>query len=149
METFIRDIGPRWHDSIITCDVNFSFHRIPFRWQMTVTSLSCSRNQSEIIQALWHGTLSSWKQASDERYTVVIKWILQYLPLRCNEVEIFTICSAVQDWGDKQCTDRKQLWFNVFTFRLLSILVAFTSCKTEGLMLWLLTDHNRMWILFI
>ncbi len=36
-----------------------------------VNSLSCSRNQSEMIWALWHGALSCWKYI--RRYTVVIK----------------------------------------------------------------------------
>ncbi len=38
-----------------------------------VNSLSCSRNQSEMIWALWHGALSCWKQPSEDEYTVVIK----------------------------------------------------------------------------
>ncbi len=38
-----------------------------------VNSLSCSRNQSEMIWALWHGALSCWKYPSEDVYTVVIK----------------------------------------------------------------------------
>ncbi len=38
-----------------------------------VNSLSCSRNQSEMIWALWHGALSCWKYSSEDGYTVVIK----------------------------------------------------------------------------
>ncbi len=37
-----------------------------------VNSLSCSRNQSEMIWALWHGALSCWKYIR-RWYTVVIK----------------------------------------------------------------------------
>ncbi len=37
-----------------------------------VNSLSCSRNQSEMIWALWHGVLSCWKYIR-RWYTVVIK----------------------------------------------------------------------------
>ncbi len=37
-----------------------------------VNSLSCSRNQSEMIWALWHGALSCWKYIR-RCYTVVIK----------------------------------------------------------------------------
>ncbi len=37
-----------------------------------VNSLSCSRNQSEMIWALWHGALSGWKYIR-RWYTVVIK----------------------------------------------------------------------------
>ncbi len=38
-----------------------------------VNSMSCSRNQSEMIWALWHGALSCWKYSSEDGYTVVIK----------------------------------------------------------------------------
>ncbi len=38
-----------------------------------VNSLSCSRNQSEMIWALRHGALSCWKYLSEDGYTVVIK----------------------------------------------------------------------------
>ncbi len=31
-----------------------------------VNSLSCSRNQSEMIWALWHGALSCWKYSSED-----------------------------------------------------------------------------------
>ncbi len=37
-----------------------------------VNSLSCSRNQSEMIWSLWHGALSCWKYIR-RWYTVVIK----------------------------------------------------------------------------
>ncbi len=37
-----------------------------------VNSFSCSRNQSEMIWALWHGALSCWKYIR-RWYTVVIK----------------------------------------------------------------------------
>ncbi len=43
LETFLTDFGPYWHDS------------------MTMNSLSCSSNQSEMIWALWYGALSCWK----------------------------------------------------------------------------------------
>ncbi len=35
-----------------------------------VNSLSCSKNQSEMIWALWHGALSCWKYSSEDGYTV-------------------------------------------------------------------------------
>ena len=81
LKTFHRGFGPYWHDSImqllqICClhihDVNLPFHHIPQRcsiglrfWDCgghwsTVNSLSCSRNQFEMIWALWHA-LSWWK----------------------------------------------------------------------------------------
>ncbi len=48
-----------------------------------VNSLSCSRNQSEMIWALWHGALSCWKYSSEDEYTVVIKgWIWSATVLR-------------------------------------------------------------------
>ncbi len=80
LETFLRDFGPYWHDSITQLlqicrlhihDANLPFHHIP-RCSIglrsgdcgghlsKVNSLSCSRNQSEMIWALWHqkmGTL--------------------------------------------------------------------------------------------
>ncbi len=89
LETFLRDFGPYWYDSITQLlqicrlhihDVNLSFHHIPkvlycteiwWLWSK-VNSLSCSRNQSEMIWALWHGALSSWKYIR-RWYTVVIK----------------------------------------------------------------------------
>jgi len=52
-----------------------------------VNSLSCSRNQSEMIWALWHGALSCWMLPSEDGYTVVIKgwtWsatILRYVKM--------------------------------------------------------------------
>ncbi len=81
LETFLRDGGPYWHDSITQLlqicrlhihDVNLSFHHIPKcsiglrsgdcgGHLSKVNSLSCSRNQSEMIWALWHGALSCWK----------------------------------------------------------------------------------------
>ncbi len=64
-------------------DENLSFHHIPkvlywieiwwlWRTLSKVNSLSCSRNQSEMIWALWHGALSCWKYIR-RWYTVVIK----------------------------------------------------------------------------
>ncbi len=47
-----------------------------------VNSMSCSRNQSEMIWALWHGALSCWKYIR-RWYTVVIKgWIWSETILR-------------------------------------------------------------------
>ncbi len=80
-ETFLRDFGPYWHDSITQLlqicrlhihDANLPFHHIPkelYWWRSgdcggylsKVNSLSCSRNKSEMIFALWHGALSCWK----------------------------------------------------------------------------------------
>ncbi len=73
LETFLRDFGPYCHDRITQLlqicrlhihDVNLSFHHIPnvLYWLRSgdcgghlskVNSLSCSRNQSEMIWALW------------------------------------------------------------------------------------------------
>jgi len=39
----------------------------------TVNSLSCSRNQFEKIQALWHDALSYWKWPWEDGYMVAIK----------------------------------------------------------------------------
>ncbi len=93
LETLLRDFGPYWHDSITQLlqicrlhihDVNLPFHHIP-RCSIElrsgdcgghlskVNSLSCSRNQSEMIWALWHGVLSFWKYSSEDGYPVVIK----------------------------------------------------------------------------
>ncbi len=36
-----------------------------------VNSLSCSRNQSEMIWVLWHGALSCWKSPSEDGYTTL------------------------------------------------------------------------------
>ncbi len=38
-----------------------------------VNTLSCSRNQSEMISALRHGVVYCWKKPSEDGYTVVIK----------------------------------------------------------------------------
>ncbi len=81
LETFLRDVGAYRHDIITQLlqicrlhihDVNLPFHHIPkvLYWLRSgdcgghlskVNSLSCSRNQSEMIWALWHGALSCWK----------------------------------------------------------------------------------------
>ncbi len=103
LETFLRDFGPYWHDSITQLlqicrlhihDDNLSFHHIPkvLYWieiwwcgghLSKVNSLSCSRNQSEMIWALWHGALSCWKYSSEDEYTVVIKgWTWSAIILR-------------------------------------------------------------------
>jgi len=82
LETFLGDFGPYWHDSITQLlqicrlhihNVNLPFHHISkvlywteiwWLWShlSTVNSLSCSRNQFEMIWALWHGAISCWKQ---------------------------------------------------------------------------------------
>ncbi len=81
LKTFLRDFGPYWHDSITQLqqicwlhihDAKLPFHHIPkvlywieiwWLWGhlSKVNSLSCSRNQSEMIWALWHCALSCWK----------------------------------------------------------------------------------------
>ncbi len=43
----------------------------------SVNSLSCSRNQFEMIWALWRGTFSCWKQPLEDVYAVVIKGLGQ------------------------------------------------------------------------
>ncbi len=82
LEKFLRDFGPYWHDSIAQLlqicrlhihNANLPFHHIPNVLYIglrpgdcgghlsKVNTLSCSRNQSEMIWALWHGALSCWK----------------------------------------------------------------------------------------
>ncbi len=93
LETFLRDFGPYWHDSITQLlqicrlhihDATLPFHHIPKvliglrsgdcgGHLSKVNSLSCSRNQSEMISALWHGVVYCWKKPSEDGYTVVIK----------------------------------------------------------------------------
>ncbi len=56
-----------------------------------VNSLLCSRNQSEMIWALWHAALSCWKYLSEDGYTVVIKgWTQSATILR--EIVAFKRC---------------------------------------------------------
>ncbi len=66
LETFLRDFGPYWHDSITQLLQICQLH-------IHDANLSCSRNQSEMIWALWHGALSCWKKPSEDKYTVVKK----------------------------------------------------------------------------
>ncbi len=81
METFLRDFCMYWQDIITQLlqicrlhiyDVNLPFHHIPklLYWLRSgdcggylskVNSLSCSRNQSEMIWALWYCAISCWK----------------------------------------------------------------------------------------
>ncbi len=65
-----------------------------------VNSLSCSRNQSEMIWALWHGALSCWKYIR-RWYTVVIKgWTWSATILR--KAVAFKRCS-IGTKGPKVC----------------------------------------------
>ncbi len=88
LETFLRDFCPYWHACRfvsctsmmwISCSTTSQRCSIGLRpgdcggHLSKVNSLSCSRNQSEMIWALWHGALSCWKQPSEDGYTVVIK----------------------------------------------------------------------------
>ena len=78
LETFLREFGPYWHDSIMQL-LQILWIRIRISHSTTsqscsiglisgdcgghlsaVNSLSCPRNQSEMIHALWHGTLFWW-----------------------------------------------------------------------------------------
>ncbi len=75
LETFLRDFGPYWHDSITQLLSMMWISRSTTSQRCSiglrsgdcgghlskVNSLSCSRNQSEMIWALWHGALSCWK----------------------------------------------------------------------------------------
>ncbi len=79
LETFLRDFGPYWHDSITQLlqiyrlhihDANLLWFTKSQRCSIglrsgdcgghlsKVNSLSCSRNQSEMIWTLWQGALS-------------------------------------------------------------------------------------------
>ncbi len=81
LETFLRDFGPYWHDSITQLRISRSTtsQRCSIGLRSgdcgghlsKVNSLSCSRNQSEMIWALWHGALSCWKLPSEDWYTVI------------------------------------------------------------------------------
>ncbi len=67
-----------------------------------VNSLSCSRNQSEMIWALWHGSLSCWKYIR-RWYTVVIKgWTWSATILR--SAVAFKRCS-IGTQGPKVCQE--------------------------------------------
>ncbi len=72
LETFLRDFGPYWHNSItllMTISRSTTSQRCSIGLRSgdcgghlsKVNSLSCSRNRSEMIWALWHGALSCWK----------------------------------------------------------------------------------------
>ncbi len=91
-----------------------------------VNSLSCSRNQSEMIWALWHGALSCWKYIR-RWYTVVIKgWTWSATILRktvvfkrctigtkglkvCQENISHTITPAPAAWTNETQQDRSML----------------------------------------
>ncbi len=126
LETFLRDFGPYWHDNItqllqicrlLIHDVNLPFHHTPkvlywieiwWLWRpfgkvATIMSPSCSRNQSEMIWALWHGALSCWKWSSEDGYTVVIKgWTWSATIFR--EAVAFKQCSTGTK-GPKVCQE--------------------------------------------
>ncbi len=80
LETFLRDFGQYWHDSMKWISRSTTSQRCSIGLRSSdcgghlskVNSLSCSRNQSEMIWALWHGALSCWKYIR-RWYTVVIK----------------------------------------------------------------------------
>ncbi len=79
LETFLRYFGPYWHDSITQllqiCRLHMWISRSTTSQRCSIglrsgdcgghlsklNSLSCSRNQSEMIWAWWHGALSCWK----------------------------------------------------------------------------------------
>ncbi len=69
LETFLRDFGPYWHDSMKWISRSTTSQRCSIGLRSgdcgghlsKVNSLSGSRNQSEMIWALWHGALSCWK----------------------------------------------------------------------------------------
>ncbi len=79
LETVLRDIGPYWHDNItqlllicrlqmmrISRSTTSQRCSIGLRsgdcggYLSKVNSLSCSKHQSEMIWALWHGALFCW-----------------------------------------------------------------------------------------
>ncbi len=80
LETFLSDFGPYWHDSITQLQQICRLHIHDTNLRSTtsqrcsiwlrsgdcgdhlskVNSLSCSRNHSEMIWALWHGALSCY-----------------------------------------------------------------------------------------
>ncbi len=109
LETLLRDFGSYCHDSITCCRfvVCTSMMRISRSTTSQrcsiglrsgdcgghlskVNSLSCSRNQSEMIWALWHGALSCWKYIR-RWYTVVINgWTWSATILRFKQRSIRT-----------------------------------------------------------
>ncbi len=76
-------MSPRDWSPVKTPSANLPFYYIPkvlywieiwWLWNLNkVNSFSCSRNQSEMSWALWHGALSCWKVAIRRWSTVVIK----------------------------------------------------------------------------
>lgn len=67
LETFVRELGPNWYQSIIQLLKKLSIHDLMSHSTTcgshlnTVNSLSCSRSQFNDL-SLWHGPLSCWKQ---------------------------------------------------------------------------------------
>lgn len=76
LEIFLRNFGPYWYESItqLLKICRLLIHSLDWRrWRwFDYSELSFSRNQFEMIWALWCGVLSCWKHPSVDGYTVVI-----------------------------------------------------------------------------